>query len=130
MYSYLDGANDSRVSFIKVNNGLHRWYMAGNNDISYTEEIAKFFTGTLDVTSVAETTDETLNVYPNPATETLCINAKYIQQLDIFSVDGRLVTSQNKGFESFDVTPLAKGVYLLKATFADGNSVMKKFVKE
>ena len=130
MHSYQNGTNDSRVSFIKVFNGLHRWYLAGNNDIGYTEEIAKFFTGTLDVTGMNESPRETVDVYPNPATETLSLNAEGLLQVDIYSLDGRWVTSQNKGFEAINVCQLSKGIYLLKATYSDGNKAMKKFVKK
>ena len=130
MYSYLNGANDSRVGFIKVNNGLHRWYAGGNNDIDYTEEIAKFFTGTIDVTDVTETTNETLSVYPNPVTETLRLNAQNLQQVEIFSIDGKTVMRIEENFESIHVGNLIPGCYLLKANFADGNIVTYKIIKD
>lgn len=52
MYSYLNGDNDSRVSFLKVINGEHAWYSGGNYDVDYETEIYRFFTNTIDVTDV------------------------------------------------------------------------------
>ena len=108
MYSYLDGNNDSRVSFIKVNNGLHRWYMAGNNDISYTEEIAKFFTGTLDVTDVNEQTEAKATVYPNPAKDFIQVEGT----VSIYDLCGKLVM---KGADRIDVSLLPEGMYFVKS---------------
>ena len=108
MYSYMDGADDSRVSFIKVNNGLHRWYMAGNNDISYTEEIAKFFTGTLDVTDVAESISENLIVYPNPAKDFIQVEGN----VSIYDLCGKLVM---KGSGRIDISSLPEGMYFVKS---------------
>ena len=108
MYSYMDGANDSRVSFIKVNNGLHRWYMAGNNDISYTEEIAKFFTGTLDVTDVNEQTGAKATVYPNPAKDFIQVEGT----VSIYDLCGKLVM---KGAGRIDISSLPEGMYFVKS---------------
>lgn len=108
LYSYMDGANDSRVSFIKVNNGLHRWYMAGNNDISYTEEIAKFFTGTLDVTDVNEQTEAKATVYPNPAKDFIQVEGT----VSIYDLCGKLVM---KGAGRIDISSLPEGMYFVKS---------------
>ena len=108
MYSYPDGANDSRVSFIKVNNGLHRWYMAGNNDISYTEEIVKFFTGTIDVTDVNEQSEAKLTVYPNPAKDFIQVEGN----VNIYDLCGKLVM---KGAGRLDVSSLPEGMYFVKS---------------
>ena len=110
MYSYLDGANDSRVGFIKVNNGLHRWYLGGNNDIDYTEEIAKFFTGTIDVTDVAEQNESSLTLYPNPATDFIFVETQ--NAVHIFDLCGKLVL---QGSGRIDVSSLTEGMYFVKS---------------
>jgi len=129
MYSYPNGNNDSRVSFLKVNNGMHTWYSGANHDIDYNTEIVKFFTNTLDVTGVDESSNEALGIWPNPVAETLNLNAKDLQQVDIFSIDGRQVMSLNNGFESINVSQLTQGTYLLKGTYNNGNTAIQKFVK-
>lgn len=110
MYSYLEGANDSRVGFIKVNNGLHRWYLGGNNDIDYTEEIAKFFTGTIDVTDIAEQNESTLSLYPNPANDFVFVETQ--NAVRIYDLCGKLVL---QGSERIDVSSLPEGMYLVKS---------------
>jgi hypothetical protein len=53
-----------------------------------------------------------------------------LQQVEIFSMDGKQVMRLGNGSESINVNALAKGCYLLKATFANGSKAMQKFVKE
>ena len=110
MYSYLNGDNDSRVGFIKVNNGLHRWYMGANNDIDYNEEIVRFFTNTLDVTGVAEQSEEVLTVYPNPAKDFIQVDTK--TEVCIYDLTGQLVL---KGLGRININSLANGLYFVKA---------------
>ena len=110
MYSYLNGNNESRVGFIKVNNGLHRWYMGGNNDIDYSEEIVRFFTNTLDVTGLEEQSEESLTVFPNPACDFIQVDTQ--GEVCIYSLAGQLVL---KGQGRIDISPLAEGMYFVKA---------------
>ncbi len=108
MHSYLNGSNGSRVSFIKVNNGLHRWYAGGNNDIDYTEEIAKFFTGTTDVTNVDEQTGTTFTLYPNPAKDFIQVES----EVGIYDLCSKLVL---QGTGRIDVSSLPEGMYFTKS---------------
>ena len=117
MHNYQNGTDDSRVSFIKVNNGMHRWYTGGSYDINYTEEIAKFFTGTIDVTDVAETTSESLNVYPNPANDFIQVEGN----VSLYDLCGKFVM---KGFGRIDVSSLPEGMYFVKS----GNNCTKLIV--
>lgn len=109
MYSYLNGDNDSRVSFIKVNNGLHRWYGDGSYDIDYNEEIVRFFTNTLDVTSLNEDTENSLTVYPNPAKDFIQVETQ--DEVSIYDLMGQLVL---KGKGRMDISSLADGMYFVK----------------
>lgn len=111
MYSYLDGQNDSHVSFIKVINGRHSWYSGNVNDIDYTEEIIKFFTGTIDVTDVAEQTDASLSVYPNPASDFIRVDTK--TEVKIYDLCGKLVL-QSQGASKIDISSLTEGMYFVK----------------
>ena len=71
-----------------------------------------------------------LAIWPNPTTESLNLNTEGMQQVDIFTIDGRQVMHLENGFETINVSSLAKGCYLLTATFADGSKSVEKFVKE
>ncbi len=69
-YTYTSNFNTAEVVLFKVNNGSHeKWLKNEQNDISYTEEIWKFFkkTSTLANPSLEVLKTELL-VYPNPLT--------------------------------------------------------------
>ena len=110
MYSYLNGNNDARVNFLKVNHGLHRWYTGGLYDIDYNEEIFKFFTNNLDVTDLTEQSKEMLSVYPNPAKDFIRINTQ--EEAQIYDLNGKTVL---KGSERINVSSLPNGMYFIKA---------------
>lgn len=110
MYTYLNGDNSSRVGFLKVNNGLHRWYAGGSYDIDYNEEMIRFFTNTLDVTGLEEQTSESLTVYPNPATDFIQIESA--EAIGIYDLSGRLLM---EGSGNMDVSSLPNGIYFIKA---------------
>ena len=60
----------------------------------------------------------------------MSLNAEGVQQVEIFTIDGRQVMHLEYGFETINVSALAKGCYLLKATLNDGSKAVQKFVKE
>ena len=121
MYSYLNGTNDSRVSFLKVNNGLHRWYTGDSYDIDYNEEIVKFFTGTIDVTGVDEASNATLTVYPNPAQD--FIHVESVETVRIYDLNGQLV---KQGIGNIDISSLSNGLYFVKAGTSSKKLVIKR----
>ena len=81
-------------------------------------------------TGLGEYNENQLAIWPNPVSEILNLNAEDLQQVEIFSMDGKQVMRLGNGSESINVNALAKGCYLLKATFANGSKAMQKFVKE
>lgn len=75
-----------------------------------------------------------VEIYPNPAKEKLTIankDGKLIDQVQIFSMDGKLIKSQNKLISNdIDVTALPKGVYKIRIKFNGQQSLIsKKFIK-
>ena len=83
-----------------------------------------------ETTGIGEHNGSQIALWPNPASEILSLNAKGLQQVEIFSMDGRQVMHLENGIETIDVSALAKGCYLLNVTFADGSKAVRKFVKE
>lgn len=81
-------------------------------------------------TGVDEISETSLNLWPNPACETLSVQAEGLQQVDIFTLDGRHIATVENGFESINVSSLSSGCYLLKATLKDGRMTTQKFVKK
>ena len=80
------------------------------------------------ITGIDENPEKLLNIWPNPVDKTLYLEAAELQQVEIFSMEGRsLLTSDGLG--SIDVSTLSAGCYLLKAKMKDGRITMQKFVK-
>ena len=79
---------------------------------------------------LVETTDSQIVIWPNPVAETLSIGVKDVQQVDIFTLDGKHVSTIENGFGTIDVRGLSHGCYLLKATLNNGSVATQKFVKQ
>lgn len=79
---------------------------------------------------VADLQTVTLTVSPNPASTFLAIQAEDLRQVEIFSMDGKMVMCLEKGFESVNISALATGTYLLKATMNNSNVITEKFMKQ
>jgi hypothetical protein len=83
------------------------------------------------VTGVGYQPVETIEIFPNPASEEITIRIKMIDTaIDIFTIEGKKVRSMIAGESRFkvDVRDLPAGLYILKATH--GRAVeTRKFVK-
>ena len=73
---------------------------------------------------IAETQNNTLNVYPNPASSQLIFDNQIIQAktLNLYTADGQVVKSVtlNEGINTFKVENLAAGYYLIGANAENG----------
>ena len=77
--------------------------------------------------------DRVISVYPNPASGIISVglddNAD-CHSVEIFSLDGRLVKSQNANFNAIDISSLASGLYIIKVRTEDGREYNERIVKE
>ena len=76
-----------------------------------------------------------LNIYPNPANDELTIeilNGIATKEIEIKNAIGVTVLKfkQTKPNQQINIKSLAAGVYFIKITFADGETEIKKMVKE
>lgn len=69
-YRYTSDFNNAIIELFKINGGFHRWLNdEDNSDISYTDEIWKFFKKTSTLANPSwEALQTELAVYPNPLT--------------------------------------------------------------
>ena len=70
-------------------------------------------------------------VCPNPAKDLLNINFaddNECQSVEIYSLDGRLLISQNDIFETINIANLTPGLYLIKVRMNDGKEFSEKIV--
>ena len=71
--------------------------------------------------------------YPNPVKEQLLMQfSPDVQpvQIELYDLQGRLVRTQSKAFESIDMSQLPAGTYTLRVTLEDGKTYSDKVVKE
>lgn len=69
-------------------------------------------------------------VYPNPVAETLFIASEgiSIEKKTVYSIQGKLVLSENSASKIIDVSKLSEGLYFIEISSSKGKSV-QKFVK-
>ena len=76
-----------------------------------------------------ETEATSMQVWPNPTTSTLHIDANDIDKVEIFNVIGQSIL-QAKETETINISALDKGVYILTATEKNGRKHVTKIIKE
>ncbi|WP_296151087.1 M12 family metallo-peptidase [uncultured Flavobacterium sp.] len=70
--------------------------------------------------------------YPNPVKDELALNSKTgIEKIQIYSIDGKLIFEQTKQVydTKINTAAFAKGTYIVKIAFAEGNNGAFKIVK-
>jgi uncharacterized protein YjdB len=81
-------------------------------------------------TGIAEVSAVQLSVYPNPVREELFIKSETpIKKVEIYTLSGVYLLSENNFNEKLSVSALPKGVYLLKV-YTDKGVAIQKIVKE
>ena len=91
-----------------------------------------------DFMGIKETHDNNIKVrpyyfYPNPVQNQLRMHFSPDVQPDkveLYDLQGRLVRTQSKAFESIDMSQLPAGTYTLRVTMEDGKTYSDKVVKE
>ena len=75
-------------------------------------------------------------IHPNPTKNELFITSKKITQnltIKIFNIEGKLLSTQDVAIEnqtSIDVSSLTSGIYFLNIEDENGNTTIKKFIKQ
>ena len=128
--TYSSRNDDTRVAFLNVDGGEHKWYEEGH-DIQYLTVIHDFFTrsNSYIFTGIGENDiQSTLRVYPNPAYSTVTIESPNSTQLFIHSADGRTIANQKitEGVNTIDISSYAAGVYLLRTSDGKTSTVVVK----
>ncbi|WBV61844.1 T9SS type A sorting domain-containing protein [Chryseobacterium camelliae] len=82
-------------------------------------------------TSDFELENKQINIYPNPAKETVNFkNADNIKSVDIYETTGRKVKSVKLEGENISVSDLRAGSYYFEITHKDGTLSYEKLIKE
>ena len=76
--------------------------------------------------------NDSLNIYPNPASSSIKIESDGFKKIKIFNVKGQTVKKiavKGQDVVEIDVTKLPLGTYLVEALDVNGNVKVGKFVK-
>lgn len=71
--------------------------------------------------------------YPNPAQDQLRLHYSPDVQpacIELFDLQGRLVSKQSQGLDNIELQGLAPGQYVMKVTMEDGKTFTDKVVKQ
>ena len=107
---------------------LTKKYGVGNTGVSFDNISLTVVRATA---SVSDVNDFQFNIYPNPAKDVISFQSELpLERVEIFSLTGSKVLSQSNNVEQVEVGNLAKGIYMLKASAADGKVATQKLIKE
>ena len=89
-----------------------------------------FWVTPLDPTQVVET-QQNINIFPNPATDFVTIEAEGLQSVSLTDLNGKAISSQAaKGNSTqIDVSGLKAGIYLISAKTRSTSSLVKSILK-
>jgi parallel beta-helix repeat protein len=78
---------------------------------------------------ITESTETSIQVWPNPTSSTLHIEGDYINKVEIYNLLGQSVLTSEK-VETIDLNHLEKGVYFLIISNKNGAKTVTKVIKE
>ena len=80
---------------------------------------------------VEDITDNSMEVFPNPANETTTVTAPGLNSVILYNVLGQevLTAIATDGVCKLNLSGLQKGIYLIKANTSLGNSIQKLILK-
>jgi len=104
----------------ELTNGCYTFY-------NVTENHTIFVTGTVGIT---ENSIQEILIYPNPAKDEFYIKSELeIKKVEVYSITGALLLSDNYYSGKISIAALAKGIYFVKV-HTDKGMVVSKVVKE
>jgi polyhydroxybutyrate depolymerase len=136
-FVYPNGLSD--VEHFRVNGADHVWLSKPQNDISYTEEIWRFFNKHKSLNAIetlGTDVQQNINIYPNPANDKVFIDLpsstyNTYAQVTLLNIAGQTLQTQTLQATTtpLDITNLPAGFYFLQIKTAQG-MIVKKLVKE
>jgi hypothetical protein len=127
-YEWWDGSTDSTVEIIAADLGIGIHYI----DVYTIDSLGcvhfdQFVVGVADLVQLGELEDN-INVYPNPTLGSITIGGLELDELIVIATDGSEVRIQKSQNNSFDLSPLANGVYTIRIETKQG-VLVKKIIK-
>ena len=110
-------------------------WAAGGTDANNATYLIYFFLNHDGTVSINESGIEVrpYAFYPNPTREQLYMHFSpdvQPKQIELYDLQGRLVRTQSKAFESIHMSQLPTGTYTMRVIMEDGKAYSDKVVKE
>jgi hypothetical protein len=109
-------------------------FNAANKDLNASGD--KIYTKTLDITGTGPTVgisvvESIAKIFPNPASDMLCIDLKAPSSISIINLSGEVVKTQNTHalYTDVSIADLPKGIYLVRIT-TESETGIYRFVKQ
>ena len=85
---------------------------------------------TLSVNDFGATTKSSITLYPNPSSDMISLKDVYsVQQVDIYSIDGRKMKTFTSNFNAMSITDLQVGLYVAMIKNTNNRQSVIKFLK-
>ncbi|WP_225036026.1 T9SS type A sorting domain-containing protein [Winogradskyella sp. SM1960] len=124
------GNNDHLKSSYKIVNGV--FYFTANYGTTDSANQNRNKLYKIDASSLSVNTPKIseFSAYPNPVIDVLHldINANHIQKINLFSITGQSLKSWDAQSE-IDLSQFASGIYFVKITTGDNQTMIKRVVK-
>jgi len=109
---------------------------AQNNQFPYSEWDALVVYSEDCTAGLNDNNTAVFSIHPNPANNKLFLTSKNTLEnikLKILNIEGKLLSTQNVALHNktaIDVSQLVSGIYFLNIEDENGNTTVKKFLKE
>ena len=105
----------------------------GMQENHYITDVYTAFFTYYDSTDELQISQNSFFCYPNPAIDVVNIRLSpevECPSVEIYSLDGRLIKTQNPSFGSINVENLTSGIYIMKIRTENGHELTEHIVKE
>jgi len=104
-------------------------YLMDDGTTSYVDNVSVYKKGIF--TSIAKNDKTGINIYPNPATNSITLNGLNPgTQIEIYSFSGQVVKRLRYNGQPIDVSSYNKGGYFIRGINDKGAQFVSKFIKE
>ncbi len=99
---------------------LINWYNNGTIPSNYNPELVQGFNNSIIKSNI--------NLYPNPTTGVIHVEASDIVNIDVYSIDGKIINSFGKTSE-IDLSEFPNGIYLISVE-TENERIVEKVIKK
>lgn len=114
------------VTFYAAGNSID----GSNSSANDSSDTVRFHLKEDNVSSILNTDDNIISIYPNPASNVIFIkeNKSRVESINIYNVNGQLKAQYNNTI-SIDISQLTQGLYVINLIDKEGNIKTNKFLK-